>query len=180
MRGAAPLLVVGLLLISCEARSKNGLNPPKGGKPTKRGSAAKPTAPPPLQIAHWINAKPVKLADLKGKVVVLDFWSSFCGPCTKLMPHLNSLYEKHKAKGLVVIGVTEDDKADVGKFLKDKTISYPLAIDRRLEGEGQTLTTYKIVFIPAVWLIARDGTVVWKGRGQDLTDQMVEAELKKK
>ncbi len=134
-------------------------------------------SPPPLAAADWLNSPPLKLADLKGKVVVLDFWSVYCGPCRKLLPHLAALYEKHKKAGLVVIGVSIDPKADVEAFLKKHPIPYPIAIDKVVEGEEQTAKAYGVVAIPTVWVIGRDGTVAWKGPGDKLTEKVILDEL---
>jgi len=112
--------------------------------------------------------------------VVLDFWAIFCGPCRKLVPHLNQLHATHKAEGLVVIGVTEDRKADVEKFAQDRKLTYPLALDTLVDSEGQTHNSYRVVAIPTVFLIGRDGNVAWTGPGERLTDEMVLAELAKK
>ena len=64
-------------------------------------------APPALAVTSWQNTdgKELKLAGLKNKVVVLDFWGVWCGPCRAAMPHLKELYAKHKDDGLIVLGV---------------------------------------------------------------------------
>src|SRR4051794_37355706 len=63
---------------------------------------------PPLELTGWMNGE-VKPADMKGKVVLLDFYATWCGPCMSLMPHTNELMAKYKDKGLVVIGVCTSD-----------------------------------------------------------------------
>ncbi len=172
----AVLLVAALALpLAC----REGTEAPKGPKaPTSPGLKA--AGPPALQIAAWLGSEPLSLGTLKGKVVVLDFWNTTCAPCRTLMPHLAELYTKHKAEGLVVIGVTEDEKADLDEFLKKIPVAYPIAMDQLKGGEGQTFDAYKIGAIPTVCLIARDGSLVWKGAGDKLTDAMVLAELAKK
>src|SRR5262245_55724643 len=59
---------------------------------------------PALTVAKWKNGE-VKPDDMKGKVVVIDFWATWCGPCIKAIPHTNEIAEKYKEKGVVVIGV---------------------------------------------------------------------------
>ena len=184
MRHLALLIAIGLALASCDTaketpkgKTADGKAAPTTKAPAQAATAAKPA--PPLQIAAWFNSEPLTLEGLKGKVVVLDFWNTTCGPCRKLMPHLEELYNKHKADGLVVIGVTEDAKADLEAFLKDNKVAYPIAADV-VDGTGKTFDAYGIGGIPTVYLIARDGSVAWHGPGGDLTDAMVEAELAKK
>jgi len=143
-------------------------------KPAKPASQS----PPPLDVAEWVNSKPLKLSELEGRVVVLDFWNVYCGPCRKLIPHLAELYQKHKDKGLVVIGISLDEKADLDPFLEKHPIPYPVAIDRIVEGEEQTAKAYGVVAIPTTWVIARDGTVAWKGPGDKLTEKLLLDELR--
>ena len=183
MRQATVLLVVAGLLASCErapATKAKSAGQPATAPTTELPPTEPPKPPPPLTIATWLNTEPLTLEGLKGKVIVLDFWAIFCGPCRRLAPHLNQLYEKHKAEGLVVIGVTEDLKADVEKFAQDRKLTYPLAIDTLVDGDGRSHTTYGIVAIPTAYLIGRDGNVAWKGPGEQLSDEMVLAELAKK
>ena len=70
-------------------------------------------APELQQIKGWINSKPIKLADLRGKVVLLDFWGTWCGPCVQVIPELIKLHEKYHDKGLVVIGIHDDSMNSV-------------------------------------------------------------------
>jgi len=172
MRHVAILILACASLVSCSSSSDEPAPKPAEKK--------QPEAPPALQITDWFNAQPMTLEGLKGKVVVLDFWNIYCGPCRKLMPHLGTLYTQHKAEGLVVIGITDDVKKELEAFLAKNPASYPIAIDKVVDGEGQTGKAYGIVAIPTIWLIGRDGNVVWKGPGGKLTDAMVLAELARK
>ncbi|HUT34206.1 MAG TPA: TlpA disulfide reductase family protein [Planctomycetota bacterium] len=166
------LLLAAALLPACE----NAQETPRDAK----APAAKTNAAPPLAADAWFGSEPLTLEGLKGKVVVVDFWNTTCGPCRKLMPHLAEMYAKHKAEGLVVMGISEDEKADLEEFLKANPVAYPLAIDQFKGGTGVTFDAYGIRSIPTACLIARDGALVWKGPGEELTNQMVLAELSKK
>jgi len=181
MRHALPLLAALLLLASCEPvePQAKGL-PATDAVPTTEAPAEADKDLPPLQIETWLHSEPLTLEALKGKVVVLDFWSIYCPPCIKLMPHLNGLYAKHKDEGLAVIGITENRKDEVGPFLEKTPVSYPIAIDRLKGGEAQTQAAYGIVAIPTAFLIGRDGRLAWKGQGDKLTDAMILAELAKR
>ncbi len=174
MRPIVLLLAAAVLLSACD----KGAEPPKGTD--AKAPAAKTIAPPPLTIAAWFGSDPLTLDGLKGKVVVLDFWNIGCSPCRKLMPHLAALYARHKAEGLVVIGITNDEKGDLETFLKDNPAGYPIAMDTVKGGTEQTFDAYGIQGIPTICLIARDGSLAWKGPGDRLTDAMVQAELSKK
>jgi peroxiredoxin len=79
-----------------------------------------------------MNGKNVKLSDFKGKVILLDFWATWCEPCMAEMPHLEALYEANKAKGFVVVGLAMDGPetvADVPSFAKRHNMTFPIVLD---------------------------------------------------
>ena len=95
-------------------------------------------APPDIKhAASWMNTdadQPLDWSDLKGKVVLIDFWGEWCGPCKTAIPHLKELYAKHKDEGLVILGIHTKDAADRGKrYVKDNAMVYPIAFDERDE-----------------------------------------------
>lgn len=86
--------------------------------------------PPPEINLPDLNGKKVSLAALRGKVVVVDFWASWCAPCKEEMPVLEALYKRYKDKGLVVIGVSVDnDLANAKKFVSGVKVSFPIVHD---------------------------------------------------
>lgn len=117
--------------------------------------------------------KQVKLADYKGKVVYLDFWASWCGPCRHSFPWMNSMQSKFGEKGLQVIGVNLDAKSDDGKrFLTGNPAEFSVAFDP----SGTTPRLYGVKGMPSSYLIGRDGKVIFQHVGFNDADR---AELEK-
>ena len=75
-----------------------------------------------------LDGKSVKLSDFKGKVLIIDFWATWCPPCKAEIPDFIDLYKTYQKKGLVILGIALDDKEKVSKFAKDYNINYPIVI----------------------------------------------------
>lgn len=101
------------------------------------------------------NGKKVVLSQLKGKVVLLDFWATWCTPCKMVMPSLQKLHEKYSKQGLVVIGINAYERGgDPVKYMKDQNFSYTLL----LKGDD-VAQTYKVESIPSMYLIDKQGKI---------------------
>jgi RNA polymerase sigma factor (sigma-70 family) len=117
------------------------------------------TRPAPALVAReWLNAPGgLELGQLRGKVVLLDFWGTWCSPCVRKLPRTEELHSKYKDRGLVVIGVHSAQDGDkAGAFLKEKGYTFPVAVDK-----GPTADRYAVESWPTYFLIDKAGTVVW-------------------
>ncbi len=107
-----------------------------------------------------LQGEKVDLAAMKGKVVLIDFWATWCVPCIAELPHVFKAYEKYHDQGFEVIGISLDtDKAKLEKFIKDRKMPWPQSFD----GKGwrtELVAKYGIKNVPATFLIGPDGTVV--------------------
>jgi thiol-disulfide isomerase/thioredoxin len=117
---------------------------------------------------------PVKMSDFKGKVVLLNFWATWCGPCKSEIPSFVELYSKYRDKGLVIVGVSIDDTpAQLQSFMKEFRMNYPvLQMKPEFEDFWGPLSGY-----PTTFLIARDGSICTKHLGP-LTKEEGEREIK--
>lgn len=112
-------------------------------------------------IIEWINSKPLTLKDLKGKVVLIDFWTYSCINCIRTFPYLRDWYTKYRDKGLVIIGVHtpefefEKDASNVRKAVKNFRLEYPIALDNNYK----TWKAFDNSYWPAKYLIDQNGMV---------------------
>jgi peroxiredoxin len=112
--------------------------------------------PAPAFAIKDLNDKTVSLKDLKGKVVVLDMWATWCPPCRASLPHLDKLYEETKDKDVVIYAVNlQEDKDDVQGFIKQTNLKTPVLLDK----DGAVAQAYKANAIPQTIVISKDGNV---------------------
>lgn len=125
-----------------------------------------------IKAEKWLNTKPLKLSALKGKVVVVEFWATWCGPCRASIPHLKELNSKYASKGVQLVSLT-DEGADVAEpFVKQNGMDYAI-------GTGSsTSQDYGVTGIPHAVVVGKDGKVAWEGHPMNGLDQAVEAALK--
>ncbi len=107
-----------------------------------------------------LDGKTMRLSDLRGKAVLLNFWATWCGPCKIEMPWFVDLQNKYGSEGLQIVGVAMDDasKEDIGKFAKDMGVNYPILIGKESVGDQYG----GVPALPESFLIARDGKIVDK------------------
>jgi thiol-disulfide isomerase/thioredoxin len=115
-----------------------------------------------------------KAPDLKGKPVIVEFWATWCPPCRKSIPHLNEINKKFKDKGLIIVGITDEDKATVEGFQKTTPMEYSVAFDK-----GNKLgEKFGITGIPHAFIVGKDGKIAWEGHPMQMTEADIEKVLK--
>src|SRR5438132_12547251 len=105
-----------------------------------------------------LEGKSMRLSDLRGKAVLLNFWATWCGPCKIEMPWFVELQKQYGAQGLQIVGVAMDEasKDDIAKFAKDMGVNYPILLGKEAVGEAYG----GVQFLPTTFFIDRDGKVL--------------------
>jgi thiol-disulfide isomerase/thioredoxin len=140
-----------------------------GSRTTATEEATAPRAAPEFTGAdHWLNSPPLTLDGLRGKVVLVEFWTRECINCIHVLPHTKALYEKYASKGLVVVGVhtpeydEEHDLASLRDAIGKYQITWPVAVDNGY----RIWDAYGNRYWPAVYLIDQNGRVVYHYVGE--------------
>lgn len=129
----------------------------------------------PDLILQMANGKDLALSNLRGKVVLIDFWASWCGPCRKEIPNVKRCYEKYKAKGFEIYGVSLDkERDDWIEAISSEGLTWPQVSDLKF-WESVAVRTYAVQSIPYTVLIDREGKIIATDlRGADLDKKLAE------
>lgn len=131
---------------------------PRAARPRPQGLDVGSPAP------DWALKDPAgkehRLADYRGKLVVMDFWATWCGPCRLAMPGLQKIHEKYKDRGVTVFGVNAWESGDPAAYMKDNGFSYGLLLDA-----DQVAADYGVTGIPAFFIVGTDGKLIFTGVG---------------
>lgn len=151
-----------------------------GAKPARaQASAAYPLSgqlAPPLLLTQVLEGPPAQkltLPALRGQVVVVEFWATWCVPCVESIPHLNRLVEQFASQPVRFVSISDENAAQVRKFLADHPIRGWVALDNRQE----TMHEYHVSFIPLTVIIGPDGTILGRTRPIHLSAENLRAVL---
>ena len=134
-------------------------------------------SPKALKLAD-INGKPVRSPDISGKVVVVDFWATWCGPCLKAIPEMVELQTEYKNEGLMVLGIHDSRRGSdqMAKIAQDKKINYPLFVDDK----EQSARSWNVRFWPTIAVVDRAGKIRAVGLQPSHVRKVVETLLEEK
>jgi peroxiredoxin len=115
-------------------------------------------AAPEISLPN-MDGKTVNLSDLKGKIVLLDFWASWCGPCRNNNPHLSKFYKKYHPKGLEIIGISEDQDQEAWKKAVEKDKLLWIQLNDNKDRNTSPTNAYGVDAIPESFLIDKNGII---------------------
>ncbi|MCE5329504.1 TlpA family protein disulfide reductase [bacterium] len=150
------VMVLGLIALSCSSAANNT------NKNTD-GYANNFTL-------YDLNKNKVSLSDFQGKIVVLNFWASWCPPCVQEAPDFAETYNSYKAKGVQFLGISNDDVNALEKFIKDKNIGYPTLIDGSID---KIMPKWGINALPTTFILGRNGEILFHNVGLMTKDQLI-------
>jgi peroxiredoxin len=150
------LLVLPLLVSGCSGREADPARGHAAGVGAAAGDASSGELAPDFELES-LTGGPVRLSDLRGKTVVIDFWATWCPPCEFQVPELNAFYEAHRHDAdVAVLGISVDiDAAEaVGSWVDEKQVKYPVLL-----GGEELARRYGALGFPTLYIVAPDGSV---------------------
>ena len=167
-------IVVGIIIVGASiyatGLTKLLLSPFGSSAEYKSSESA---AAPELSAGDWINSEPLKLQDLRGHVVLIEFWTFGCINCRNTLPFVKSWHDRYREKGLTVIGVHSpefDEERDVENLRRQVVslgIRYPVVSDN----DYQTWNAYKVEAWPTIFLLDKEGRIRWMRVGEGNYDE---------
>ena len=155
------LCVLGLSVSACEGKppARSGPAPTRGAAPVLALGE-----PAPAFAGTTLRGDPLALADLRGRVVLLNIWATWCDPCREELPDLQALHARHEARGLTVVGLSTDAPRDF-KTLRNMVSGFNLTYPVIHDPDNQIGAPYQVIGYPASFLIDRAGALRWRHDG---------------
>ena len=150
--GAAVVAVAARVVVACAEEGAGAPAPVSVGRPA------------PAYRATTLEGDSISLGALRGKVVLLNVWATWCHPCREEVPFLQGLHERHAARGLELVGVSVDaagEERSILDFARRYGMTYPVWRDPA----ERVSSTFLIIGVPASFLVGRDGTLLWRKTG---------------
>ena len=180
-------IVVGIVIVAgsvyATGFTKELLRPFRSSAEYKSSESA--AAAPALATGDWINSEPLKLKDLHGRVILIEFWTFGCYNCRNTLPFIKSWDNRYRERGLTVIGVHSpefDDERKIENLRREVAllkIRYPVITDN----DYQTWNTYDVEAWPTIFLLDKKGRIRWKHVGEgdyDEAERLIQQLLEEK
>jgi len=125
---------------------------------------------------NTLDGTTISLSNLRGKVVLINLWASWCPPCRAEMPALDNVYRQYREAGFVVLGLNttyQDSEADAGTFVQTLGLEFPILLDR----EGVVSRQYQLQALPTSYFVGRDGTIRDVVFGGPMTEAIIATKI---
>ena len=133
--------------------------------------------PAPNFTLKSLSGKNMKLSEMSGNVVLINFWASWCGPCREEMPYLNALHKKYKSLGFTVLGVNVEEQSSNAKgFLSNTPVDFPILLDNK----NKVSKMYNVIAMPTTVVVDRDGNMRYLHKGYKPGDEKKYVKMVKK
>ena len=140
-------------------------------------ASAASAKPAPNFTLKSMTGKNMKLSEMTGNVVLINFWASWCGPCREEMPLLNALHQKYGPLGFTVLGVNVEEQTDKARgFLKDFPVDFPVLLDKT----NKVSKMYNVIAMPTTVVVDRDGNMRFIHKGYKSGDEKKYQKMVKK
>ena len=118
--------------------------------------------PAPALSLRGMDGRPLRLDHLKGQVVFINFWATWCVPCRQEIPVMERLYQDYRERGFAVVAVDfKETTAEIQRFVRELSLSFPIGEDP----EGAAAHAFGVRGLPVTYLLGRDGRILWKAIG---------------
>lgn len=152
--GIVAIVVAAAVFVGAVVVHQASAAPPRRQRARGPATSLIGQVPPDVNATRVVGSDPVSLGDLRGRVVIVDFWATWCGPCTATMPLLDRMHVQNHARGLTVLGLTEEPRPTVEDHLRRLPVRYTVAQD-----VGRTTARYGVSALPTLVVIDRAGKV---------------------
>lgn len=162
MRGLTWMVLGVLTLLGTAPLCAEDPPPAAAAPPATAGGPTVGAPAPPVTSAEWLNTPEGKSPcgeAAEGKVVMVEFWGTWCGPCVRAMPHVQDLHDRYGPRGLLVVGITRESAADVKDWVAENKITFPIGCDP----EQACVKAYAVKGWPSTYLIAKNGDLAYAG-----------------
>ena len=132
---------------------------------------------PALEIGEFVKGAPVDLSQGKGSnIYVIEFWATWCGPCRTSIPRLSAMQAKYKDKGVVVVGISDENAERVRPYVEDmgESMEYTIAVDKNSATSRSYMGGFGVNGIPHAFVIDKGGRIVWSGHPMNGLEQIVD------